>query len=96
MRGCRSSSQGIGGHRRTLAQPTVLSAVARLGAWRTSPPNKASPRLFLFLENYNEEMNKTAEVREVLGDLNSAIDGKSSDPASWSHWLKAISRAKRP
>jgi hypothetical protein len=50
--------------------------------------------MFLFLDDYNEQMKGTAELRDVLSDLNPAIDGKSSDPAAWSDWLKATGRAK--
>ena len=50
--------------------------------------------MFLFLDDYNGQMNGTAELRDVLSDLNPAIDGKSSDPGSWSDWLKACDRAK--
>jgi hypothetical protein len=49
--------------------------------------------MFLFLDQYNREMSGTANVPEVLSDLNPAVDGRSSDPAMWQDWLRAVEAA---
>jgi hypothetical protein len=49
--------------------------------------------MFLFLNQYDREMSGTANVRDVLGDLNPAVDGKSSDPGAWTDWLRVVSQA---
>jgi len=49
--------------------------------------------MFLFLDQYDREMSGTANVRDVLSDLNPAVDGKSSDPAAWTDWLRVVNQA---
>jgi hypothetical protein len=45
--------------------------------------------MFRFLESYWSEF-KTATLADVLSDLNPGEQGRSSDPAMWSDWRKAI------
>ena len=47
--------------------------------------------MFEFLQSYWTEMN-TAEVADVLGDVNPAYGGRSSDPAAWVDWLRAVEK----
>jgi hypothetical protein len=47
--------------------------------------------MFEFLKAYWQEV-KTADLADVLGDLQPAADGISSDPAMWSDWLRAIAK----
>jgi hypothetical protein len=62
---------------------------------RHSRKNKPSARLalFLFLEGYWSEF-KTANLADVLGDLQPAEAGQSSDPAAWHDWLRAVDATK--
>lgn len=45
--------------------------------------------MFAFLHSYWSEF-KTATLADVLGDLQPAEDGQSSDPAEWQDWLRAV------
>jgi hypothetical protein len=48
--------------------------------------------MFLFLDSYWSEF-KTATLADVLGDLQPAEEGRSSDPAAWHDWLRAVETA---
>ena len=49
--------------------------------------------MFEFLQNYLREMT-TAEVADVLGDVHPAYGGRSSDPAAWCDWLRAVEKVR--
>ena len=49
--------------------------------------------MFEFLRNYRKEMN-TANVADVLGDVQPAYGGKSSDPAAWADWIRAVEKVQ--
>jgi hypothetical protein len=53
--------------------------------------------MFGFLEAYWNEF-KTANLADVLSDLQPAVGSQSSDPAAWANWLKSVEAvlAKRP
>jgi hypothetical protein len=74
---------------RTLAQATVVT----LGCMENLTAEQGFHAMFLFLDQYNREMSGTANVPDVLSDLNPAVDGRSSDPAMWQGWLRAIEAA---
>ena len=60
----------------------------------TLTPEQGFRAMFLFLDSYWSEF-KTATLSDVLGDLQPAEEGKSSDPAMWQDWLRAIEAATR-
>ena len=60
----------------------------------TLTPEQGFRAMFLFLDSYWSEF-KTANVADVLGDLQPAEDGQSSDPAMWPEWLRAVEAAAR-
>ena len=45
--------------------------------------------MFEFLYNYWNEF-KTANLTDVLSEMNPAEHGQSSDPAAWADWMKAV------
>jgi hypothetical protein len=45
--------------------------------------------MFEFLRSYWEEL-KTADLTDVLSEMNPAQHGQSSDPAAWEEWVKAV------
>lgn len=45
--------------------------------------------MFEFLRGYWSEF-KTANLADVLGDLQPARGGQSSDPAAWTDWLRSV------
>jgi hypothetical protein len=45
--------------------------------------------MFAFLNRYWEEF-KTANLADVLSDLQPATLGQSSDPAAWADWLVCV------
>jgi hypothetical protein len=45
--------------------------------------------MYAFLNMYWNEF-KTANLADVLGDLQPARGGLSSDPAAWTDWLKSV------
>jgi hypothetical protein len=47
--------------------------------------------MFEFLKSYWSEF-KTANVADVLGDVQPAYGGQSSDPAAWEDWMKCVRR----
>jgi hypothetical protein len=49
--------------------------------------------MYEFLKSYWIEF-KTANLVDVLGDLQPAEYGKSSDPAMWDEWMKAVRKVK--
>jgi hypothetical protein len=49
--------------------------------------------MFEFLNSYWREF-KTANVADVLGDMQPAYGGESSDPAAWEQWLRAVERVR--
>ena len=49
---------------------------------------QACDAMFCFLDRYWREF-KTA-ITDVLGDIQPARDGKSSDPAEWHRWLECV------
>ena len=57
-------------------------------------PEQAFRAMFLFLDRYWTEF-KTASLADVLGDIQPAEDGRSSDPAAWHDWLRATEDATR-
>jgi hypothetical protein len=57
-------------------------------------PQEGFRAMFLFLDAFYRETSGTANIGEVLGELNPAIDGKSSDPAAWENWLEAVRVAR--
>jgi len=52
-------------------------------------PEQGFRAMFLFLDSYWSEF-KTATLADVLGDLQPAGEGQSSDPAAWNDWLRAV------
>ena len=57
-------------------------------------PEQAFRAMFLFLDRDWTEF-KTASLADVLGDIQPAEDGRSSDPAAWHDWLRATEDATR-
>lgn len=55
----------------------------------TLTPEEGFRAMFAFLHSYWSEF-KTATLADVLGDLQPAEDGQSSDPAEWQDWLRAV------
>ena len=53
-------------------------------------PEQAFQAMFAFLSAYYERTEGTAELGEVLGDLQLNKDGSTMDPAAWGDWLAAI------
>ena len=49
--------------------------------------------MFEFLQSYWSQMT-TAEVADVLGDVHPAYGGRSSDPAAWFDWLRAVEKVR--
>ncbi len=45
--------------------------------------------MFEFLNSYWNEF-KTANLTDVLSEMNPAQRGQSSDPAAWQDWMKAV------
>jgi hypothetical protein len=50
---------------------------------------EAFAAMFEFLNRYWEEF-KTANLADVLGDLQPGLGGHSSDPAAWTEWLRSV------
>lgn len=53
-------------------------------------PEQAYQAMFAFLRAYYERTQGTAELGEVLGDIQPSKDGSTMDPAAWGDWLAAI------
>lgn len=53
-------------------------------------PEQAFQAMFVFLNAYYERTEGTAELGEVLGDIQLSTDGSTMDPAAWGDWLAAI------
>jgi hypothetical protein len=51
---------------------------------------QAFQAMFVFLSAYHERTEGTAELGEVLGDIQLNKDGSTMDPAAWGDWLTAI------
>ncbi len=49
--------------------------------------------MYEFLRSYWKEF-KTANLVDVLSDLQPAERGQSSDPAAWEDWLKAVRKVR--
>lgn len=49
--------------------------------------------MYEFLKSYWSE-TKTANVADVLGDVQPAYGGKSSDPSAWVDWLQAVEKVR--
>ncbi|MEU4215458.1 hypothetical protein [Actinoplanes sp. NPDC026623] len=47
--------------------------------------------MYLYLDAYRRRFQQ-AEVRDVLGDIQPAEAGASSDPAAWEDWLLCVRR----
>ena len=47
--------------------------------------------MFEFLKKYWSEF-KTANLADVLGDMQPAYGGKSADSAAWSDWLQSVEK----
>jgi hypothetical protein len=48
---------------------------------------------FEFLSEYWRELSD-ATVGDVLSEMNPAYGGRTSDPAAWHDWLRAIERVR--
>lgn len=59
---------------------TVLTAEAGFAA------------MFEFLKSYWSEFNGTANLADVLSDMQPADRGRSSDPAAWAQWLRSVEK----
>ena len=46
----------------------------------------------IYLQQFWEETKGSAEVGEVLSDIQIESDGDTHDPAAWHEWLKAVAR----
>ena len=53
-------------------------------------PEQAFQAMFAFLSAYYERTGGTADLGEVLGDIQQTKDGSTMDPAAWGDWLAAI------
>jgi hypothetical protein len=52
---------------------------------------QAFQALFVFLEAYEQRTVGTAELADVLGNIQlDEVDGRPADPAAWSDWVAAI------
>jgi hypothetical protein len=60
-------------------------------AIRTLTPEQAFKAMFYYLDAYWRRFQQ-AEVRDVLGDIQPAEAGTSSDPAAWEDWLLCVRR----
>ena len=49
--------------------------------------------MYEFLQIYWSELN-SANVADVLGDVHPAYGGRSSDPAAWFDWLRAVEKVR--
>lgn len=47
--------------------------------------------MYEFLQIYWSQLN-SANVADVLGDVQPAYGGQSSDPAAWFDWLRAVEK----
>jgi hypothetical protein len=47
--------------------------------------------MFEFLRSYWNEF-KTANLADVLSDVQPGYGGRSSDPAAWAIWLKSVQK----
>jgi hypothetical protein len=57
---------------------------------RLLSPEQAFQAMLAFLSAYYERTEGTAELGEVLGDIQLNRDGSTMDPAAWGDWLTAI------
>ncbi|MGE3281487.1 MAG: hypothetical protein AB7H90_08280 [Alphaproteobacteria bacterium] len=54
-------------------------------------PEQAFEAMFVFLDEYYRRTNGTAELGDVLGDIQLVqSDRRPADPAAWTDWLAAI------
>jgi hypothetical protein len=54
-------------------------------------PEQAFRAMFVFLEAYYHRTSGSAELGDVLGDIQLiASDNRPADPAAWDDWLAAI------
>jgi len=53
-------------------------------------PEQAFRAMFVFLNEYYDRTQGTAELGEVLGDIQLNANGSTMDPAAWSDWLSAV------
>jgi hypothetical protein len=53
-------------------------------------PEQAFRAMFAFLNAHHERTEGTAELGEVLGDIQFDANGLTMDPAAWDDWLAAI------
>ena len=53
-------------------------------------PEQAFRAMFAFLNAYDDRTEGTAELGEVLGDIQFDANGLTMDPAAWDDWLVAI------
>jgi hypothetical protein len=54
-------------------------------------PEQAFRAMFVFLSEYYERTARSAELADVLGDIQLlGSDGMPADPAAWDDWLAAI------
>jgi hypothetical protein len=54
---------------------------------------EAFAAMFEYLKGYWSEF-KSANLADVLGDLQPAEHGRSSDPAAWEDWLRCVRAIK--
>ena len=57
-------------------------------------PEQAFRAMFAFLNAYYERTEGTAELGEVLGDIQFDANGLTMDPAAWGDWLTAIEEVR--
>jgi hypothetical protein len=55
----------------------------------TLTQEQAFRAMFLFLEDYYSRFS-AATLGDILGDLQPAESGESSDPAAWENWLRVV------
>jgi hypothetical protein len=53
-------------------------------------PEQAFRAMLLFLNEYYGRTQGTAELGEVLGDIQLDAAGSTMDPAAWGDWLAAV------
>jgi hypothetical protein len=56
-------------------------------------PEQAFRAMFVFLSEYYDRTQGTAELGEVLGDIQPNANGSTMDPAAWGDWLAAVDAA---
>jgi len=54
-------------------------------------PEDGFAAMFEFLRSYWNEF-KTANLADVLSDVQPGYGGKSADPAAWAVWLKSVQK----